>query len=417
MQHSSSRHDKHHHSSRRHDRDRYKDRDSRSHHKHKRSRKDYSGDENDSASEDEALSRRKRKNDLKRTSSDEEEEEDEWVEKESFAPPPNDDDLDDMLEEAAGKNLQRDDWMQAPSAMDVDYVQRKKVEEKPKNVAASEADFRLKMHKNELNHFLKDARAENEGADGGGLDKDAKHEVDYEFGDAGSQWRMTKLKAVYTGAKESGRSVDEVALERFGDFREFDDAREEEIELDRRKTYGDGYVGKIKPSGELYEERKLSKGVHSPRAHSGTPALPPQGTEMYEAPTQAETKVLDQTALNKLRAQMMKAKLKKDPKAAELEAEYNAAMAAAANNKQPDVVVLNAMDNRMLAGGREGEVKAIDNKRGRERGLVEENEDMSIEDMVRQERRTKTQNGGMVFAERIAKDAKFDVSPHPSIPS
>ena len=313
-----------------------------------------------------------------------------------------------MLEDAAGKNLKRDDWMQAPSAMDVDYVQRrkkKKAEEKSKHVAASDADFQRKMHKNELNHFLKDAMAENEDEA-----KEAKHEVDYEFGDAGSQWRMTKLKAVYTAAKESGRSVDEVALERFGDYREFDDAREEEIELDRRKMYGDGYVGKIKPSGELYAERKQSKGTHSLRAQSNTPArLPPQGTEMDEAPKQTETKVLDQTALNKLRAQMMKAKMKKDPNAATLEAEYNAAMAAAANRTQPDVVVLNAMDNRMLTGGREGEVKSIDNKRGRERGLVEENEDMSIEDMVRQERRTKTQNGGMVFAERIAKDAKFDV--------
>jgi len=41
---------------------------------------------------------------------------------------------------------------------------------------------------------------------------------------------------------------------------------------------------------------------------------------------------------------------------------------------------------------------------------VVENEDMSIEDMVRQERRTKNALGGegRAFAERIAKDAKFD---------
>jgi hypothetical protein len=226
---------------------------------------------------------------------------------------------------------------------------------------------------------------------------------------------MTKLKTVYDAAKESGRSVDEVALERYGGYREFDDAREEEMELDRRKMYGDGYVGKIKPSGELYEERKLARGIHEPRSRRTsstiTKELPPQGTEMAESGgSGAKTGVLDQTALNKLRAQMMKAKMKKDPKAAQMEEEYNAAVAAAANRTEPEVVVLNAMENRMLAGNREGEYKAITNKRGQERGLVEENEDMSIEDMVRQERRTKTQNGGMVFAERIAKDAKFDVS-------
>jgi hypothetical protein len=319
-----------------------------------------------------------------------------------------------MLEEAAGKNLQRDDWMQAPSALDVDYVQRRKVEEKTK-MATSEAGQKLKMHKNELNHFLKDAQAETEED---ATEKPAVHEVDYEFGDAGSSWRMTKLKAVYDAAKESGRSADEVALERYGGYREFDDAREEETELDRRKMYGDGYVGKIKPSGELFEERKLSHGRHSPRQSSrdAMADLPPQGTETRQQPRQMVTKVLDQTALNKLRAQMMKAKLKKDPKAAALEEEYNTAMAAAANRTEPDVVVLNAMDNRMLTGGRDGEVKSIDNKRGRERGLVEENEDMSIEDMVRQERRTKTQNGGLVFAERIAKDGKFDVSFNPFPP-
>ena len=32
--------------------------------------------------------------------------------------------------------------------------------------------------------------------------------------------------------------------------------REEEIEMDRRKVYGKDYVGKEKPSGELFEERQ-----------------------------------------------------------------------------------------------------------------------------------------------------------------
>ncbi|KAK6836606.1 Pre-mRNA-splicing factor [Apiospora arundinis] len=67
------------------------------------------------------------------------------------------------------------------------------------------------------------------------------------------------------------------------------------------------------------------------------------------------------------------------------------------------------MDNRMLAGTR-AEAKAIDTKRGRERGLVEENTEMTIEDMVREERRTRGQTGGegLRLAERIAKDGKFD---------
>jgi hypothetical protein len=93
-----------------------------------------------------------------------------------------------------------------------------------------------------------------------------------------------------------------------------------------------------------------------------------------------------------------------------LEAEYNTAIAGSAGSTDRDVVMLNAMDNRMLAGGRQGEVIALENKRGVERGLVKENEDMSIEDMVRQERRTKGQNEGLLLAEKIGKDVKFDVS-------
>jgi hypothetical protein len=99
--------------------------------------------------------------------------------------------------------------------------------------------------------------------------------------------------------------------------------------------------------------------------------------------------MLSQTELNRLKAQMMKAKMKKAPEAAQLEAEYNAALANTSTSKDRDVVVLNAMDNRMLAGGRQGEVIALTNKRGTERGLVKENE-------------------GAILAEKIAKDSKFD---------
>lgn len=84
-----------------------------------------------------------------------------------------------------------------------------------------------------------------------------QHEVDYKIGDGGSEWRMKKLRGVYREAKESGRPVEEIAIQRYGDLRTFDDAREEETEMDRRNMYGDDYVGKEKPSGDLYEERKL----------------------------------------------------------------------------------------------------------------------------------------------------------------
>ena len=321
--------------------------------------------------------------------------------------PPDDDILDQQLEEAADADLQRDDWMKAPSSMDVDYVQRKKKEDKSTYVKASaEQQHALKIHQAELNHHLADVKDEQAPV----ADEPAQREVGYTFGDSGSQWRMTKLKGIYRNAQESGRSVEEVAMEKYGDLRDFDEAREEEIELDRRKMYGKDYVGKEKPSGELFEERRLKAGIHRPSRDSGEAADIPQGEVVPNPQPTTNTVALSQTELNRLKAQMMKAKMKKAPEAAQLEAEYNAALANASTSKDRDVVVLNAMDNRMLAGGREGEVIALTNKRGTERGLVKENEDMSLDDMVRQERRTKGQPGGegQLLASKIAKDSKFD---------
>jgi hypothetical protein len=306
--------------------------------------------------------------------------------------------------------------MEAPSALDVDYVHRpdSNRQEEPEPIMLS-ADYELKIHDKELNNHLRDLK------DGKTVeeieDEPAQHEVDYTFGDSGSQWRMTKLKGVYREAEESGRPIEDIAIERFGGLRAFDDAREEETEIDRRKTYGKSYVGKDKPSGELFQERKLQKDTRrAPLEHVRDPEqeleVEGQGKKMDTVPPPRTTHHLDMTALNRLKAQMMKAKLRKAPDAAVLEEQYNTAAAAMSNRKEADVVVLDVMHNRMLAGSG-NEVKAIDTKRGRERGLVEANEDMSIEDMVREERKTRGQPGGegRRLADQIGRDAKFEVSP------
>jgi hypothetical protein len=306
-------------------------------------------------------------------------------------------------EDSARAKPRRDDWMTDPSALGVDYTQKGTKREK---TPPPEKEPTRAIHSREIN--ATELQQLNEGKSLDDLDMPAQHDVDYTFGDDGSQWRMTKLKAVYSVAEQTGRSVDDVALERFGNLRDFDDAREERIEMDRRKTYGEGYVGKTKPSGELFQERKLDAHVHEDRRSSPDRRELDQGAVIPDARTGPPATRIDQTTLNKMRAQMMKAKLRKAPDAAKLEAEYNAA-AAAYVAQGPDAVVLNVMENRMLAGTR-AEAKAVENKRGRERGLVEENDKMTIEDMVREERRTRGQRGGegLRLAERIAKDGKFD---------
>ena len=308
----------------------------------------------------------------------------------------------------AEQALQRDSWMQAPSALDIDYVQRKQREPPPPKTTNLGADLEMKIHEKELNHHLRDLRDGNDVNDP--KETPAEHEADYTFGDAGSQWRMTTLRAVYRQAEQSGRKVEDVALERYDTLRDFDDAREEELELDRRKTYGDDYVGNIKPSGDLFEERKLKAGQHRPHVRDQGHSIPDEPLQDIAAPATSTPSIkLDQTSLNRLKAQLMKAQLRKDPKASELEKQYNDALAAS-SSADPTVVTLSAMDNRMLSSAPRNEVKAVQNRRGAERGQVEENEEMSIDDMVREEKRTRGQAGGdgLRLAERIAKDGKFD---------
>ncbi|KAI1817460.1 hypothetical protein GGS20DRAFT_10082 [Poronia punctata] len=309
----------------------------------------------------------------------------------------------DYEESSRSAPLARDSWMTAPSAIDIDYTQKGT---KPAKPPPSKEEPKRGIHHRELN--ATHLQGLNDGKTADELELPAQHEVDYTFGDSGSLSRMTKLNGIYSIAEKTGRSVDDVALDRYGDLRDFDDAREEKIELDRRKVYGDGYVGKEKPSGELFQERKLAAGLHEKRKSSPKPTELDQGTVIPDDAASHQPTQIDQTTLNRMKAQMMKAKLRKSPDAAKLEAEYNQAAAAFAL-KGPEAVVLGVMDSRMMAGTR-AEAKAVDTKRGRERGLVEQNEDMTIEDMVREERRTRGQAGGegLRLAERIAKDGKFD---------
>ena len=392
---------RHHHHHRHHHRNSSRTRDSHSHrsddreeerrHRHKRSRRDGNDDEGESSHKRRHRHDHNHKDDLSQN------------------------EVQESATKVSARDLKRDSWMQPPSANDIDYVHRPdKHAQKPIEAKSLRADFDLKIHDKELNTHLRDLK------EGKAPEKvenmPAQHGVDYTFGDAGSQWRMIKLKNVYREAEEKGEKVEDVAIERYGDLRPFDDAREEEIELERRETYGESYVGKDKPSGELFQERKLDKGIHrEPRIsdpRDGASPVREQGKQMDTVEPTKTTQHLDATALNRLRAKMMKAKLKGSQEAASLEEQYNAAAGLMANRKEGDVVVLGVMENRMLAGGTRGEAKPVENRRGRERGQLKENEDMSIEDMIVEERRTRGQAGGegLRLAERIAKDAKFDVS-------
>lgn len=302
--------------------------------------------------------------------------------------------------------LKRDAWMIQSEQDAYDFTQRgAKKNSEAIHKGATQPDYAPVVHKMELNSQLKEGRS---------IDQYTIDDTSmYTFGDSGSNWRMMKLKRVYEVAEETGKSVDEVALERFGDFKSFDEAREERQELDRRQMYGkDRPDTKDKPTGDLYAAR-IRDVREKERAQRARESSPPQGQRVPDGPHTTTTKVLDQTTLNRMQAALLKAQLRGDPKAAELEKEYNAALAQFANQKEPEVVVLSAMDSRMLAhgiGGR-GEVKEI--TKGKRKGQLEDNDDMTLEDMLREEKRTRGQirgGEGRMFAEQIAKDGKFSAS-------
>ncbi|KAK3107986.1 Pre-mRNA-splicing factor cwf19, partial [Teratosphaeriaceae sp. CCFEE 6253] len=399
---------RHHHRSHRH-RDESRDRERR--HKHKRRHERGDDDEVDRRQKKRLRSESPKPVDraVKVFDSEDEDDEDGWVEKEAVAALV---EKPAAADEGEGKTkMHRDAWMQEPSALEMEYVQSRKPKEAAGQFVSAKTNQEFQIpnpdHLADLQADLA-SDAQDEQQTERVEDEPAQHDVTYSFGDAGSSWRMTKLSAVYRQAKEGGRTVDEVAQERYGELRDFDDAREEERELDRRRMYGREYVGLVKPSGELFQERKMEAGSRREREEQEAKMEHddlPQG-EIVDQP--AAPTALDRTALNKLKAQMLKAQLRHAPHAAQLESEHAlAAAASSAHPMLPDTITLNPMDSRALTSGRAGEVVAAGTgKRARERGTVVENTEMSLDDMVRAEKRSKG-GEGRAFAERIAKDGKF----------
>lgn len=56
-------------------------------------------------------------------------------------------------------------------------------------------------------------------------------------GGPGSSWRMMKLRRVYETAEDEGLSVEEVAIDRFGSYEAFEEAKEERRVLDEREAH------------------------------------------------------------------------------------------------------------------------------------------------------------------------------------
>ncbi|KAG0230507.1 hypothetical protein BGW41_002509 [Actinomortierella wolfii] len=105
--------------------------------------------------------------------------------------------------------------------------------EKPKKPKEEKPDpEKLQVSSRELNVYLK-----------AGMSVDQYPEQEkksYTIGDAGSNWRMTKLRRVLETAAEEGVAPEVIGIERYGSLEKFNEAMEERRELDRRKAERDG---------------------------------------------------------------------------------------------------------------------------------------------------------------------------------
>ena len=199
-------------------------------------------------------------------------------------------------------------------------------------------------------------------------------------GGPGSQWRMMRLRRVYETAQEENRPVNEVAVERFGSFEAFEQAREERRILDERegkrvergreatkgKRRGGSDYPKVGEKGFMFNDlggsgaSTPSSGLRPSFRRPGepgesAPSTPSPQTGASSAPrprfdslhlSQAGTpnqqvrtpiptvmapqpggqRALSPTSLNRLQAKVLRAKLTGGPDAEKLEKEYDEEM-------------------------------------------------------------------------------------------
>ncbi|KAF8635918.1 hypothetical protein AX15_000095 [Amanita polypyramis BW_CC] len=207
-------------------------------------------------------------------------------------------------------------------------------------------------------------------------------------GGPGSSWRMMRLRRAYESAKEEGRSVEDVGIERFGSLQAFEEAKMERRILDERGTAkrgpqspsqrerdrdgGRSGVGKGGEKGIMFSDlaasgtssrsssfrrpggsgRQTGESTPSPAAgpsHRRVDALRGPGGRassplaQQQTPAQARTPVpsvlapsmpsspraLSPSSLNRLQAKVLRAKLMNGPDAEKLEKEYEEELAKA----------------------------------------------------------------------------------------
>ncbi|KAI8646313.1 CwfJ C-terminus 1-domain-containing protein-like protein [Parasitella parasitica] len=328
---------------------------------------------------------------------------------------------------------------------------RIKKEDKPK----PNPDF-PKVSERELNqHLVQGTKLE---------DYPVEQKKSIKFGDAGSNWRMMKLKRTKEQAEDEGRPLKEVGIEKYGSVEKFEEALAEREYLDGRKSgrrgndrhgrdreytrhrdderknardgrenssSGDNDRGPRYVFTETDSQQKSFKRPEVPRRPSPPPrnlsASTPISTPVpiipqTTMPVQIEALTRDQ--LNKLNSKIVKARLMGSDNVDALEKEYQLELEKF-EQAESSVQVLPSLDSQgrlydyaMKQGNSEHEAlkgkkkyEGTHDKMTGERLRYGTSDDtLSIAEMVRQERggNSRISNMDMEFANRIMADATFE---------
>ncbi|KAK9240856.1 CwfJ C-terminus 1-domain-containing protein-like protein [Lipomyces kononenkoae] len=182
------------------------------------------------------------------------------------------------------------------------------------------------------------------------------------------------------------------------DFGSLAGDRQKKTILDRKpRSANDPYF--VKPSSDT----ALSPATSEPQHDQARPSASASAENAPKSQSQpirtSETTVVDETKLNKMKAAYLKAKLRRALNADQLETEYNEAMAMATGENA------GAVDT-----GDRVEVLSLMDTRGILNAPNKVEDEMTIADMVVEERRTRGLNLGneaRMFAEKIGRDKRF----------
>lgn len=318
---------------------------------------------------------------------------------------------------------------------------RVKEEEKPK----PNPDFPV-VSKRELNqHLVNGVKIE---------DYPEEKKKTIKFGDAGSNWRMMKLKRTKEQAEDEGRPLEEVGIEKYGSFEKFDEAMQEREYLDNKKRgkVSDEREYRKRGGSDRRSERKEDNNAKSEKREDSSrryvftdshqsqhqsafkrPELP-KAAEKVETPVAPSIQptfsvaepiqALTRDQLNKLNAKLVKAKLMGASNVDQLQQEYDTELK---KFEQADgaVTVLPTLDSQgrlydyaLRQGNSEQEAlkgkkkyEGTHDKVTGERVRYGTSDDtLSLAEMVRQEKggNSRSSNMDLEFANRIMNDATFE---------